>query len=68
MESAKQRAQTFNQVARLYDTARPSYPVKLIEVVEELAHLQPTSRILEVGTGTGKATLPFAQRSYTGMC
>ncbi|MEM9908316.1 MAG: class I SAM-dependent methyltransferase [Cyanobacteria bacterium P01_D01_bin.44] len=68
MDIAKQRAQTFNQVARLYNTARPSYPIGLIKDLEELAQLQDTSRILEVGTGTGKATLPFAQRGYTIHC
>ena len=68
MDIAKRRAQTFNYVARLYNTARPSYPIELIEDIEALAQLQATSRILEVGTGTGKATLPLAQRGYFIHC
>lgn len=59
------RAQSFNQIAELYDTARPSYPPKLIKDVVKLTQLSATSQILEIGTGTGKATLPFAQRGYT---
>lgn len=59
------RAQTFNQVAQLYDAVRPNYPAELIKDVVELAQLSATSKILEIGTGTGKATLPFAQQGYT---
>lgn len=62
------RAQTFNQVAQLYDAARPNYPDELVKDVVELAQLSATAKILEIGTGTGKATLPFAQQGYTIHC
>lgn len=65
MDIDKKRAQTFNQIAQLYDAARPSYPPELVEDVIALAQLSATAQILEIGTGTGKATLPFAQRGYT---
>lgn len=65
MDIDQKRAQTFNQIAQLYDAARPSYPAELIEDVISLAQLSADAKILEIGTGTAKATLPFAQRGYT---
>lgn len=55
---------TFNTVARAYDAVRPGYPEALIEDVISLAGLPPDARCLEVGCGTGQATLPFAVRGY----
>ncbi len=53
-------ALVFDEVADLYDAARPGYPAELIEAV--LSVLQGTQkRILEIGCGTGQATLPFAR-------
>jgi SAM-dependent methyltransferase len=52
----------FGQVAELYDQSRPSYPRAVIDDVIEAAGLRPPARILEVGAGTGKATLLFAER------
>ena len=51
---------TFDEVADLYDAARPGYPAELVEAVTSV--LQGTQkRILEIGCGTGQATLPFAR-------
>jgi SAM-dependent methyltransferase len=52
----------FGQVAELYDRARPSYPRAAIDHVVEAAGLAAPARILEVGAGTGKATLQLAER------
>ena len=49
----------FGQVAERYDRVRPSYPDAL---VDEVIALAGAGRALEVGAGTGKATLMFAQR------
>ena len=49
----------FGQVAERYDRVRPSYPDAL---VDEVVALTDGGRALEVGAGTGKATLMFAQR------
>ena len=49
----------FGQVAERYDRVRPSYPNALVDEVIALAGRE---RALEVGAGTGKATLMFAQR------
>jgi len=52
---------TFDDVADLYDVARPSYPPELVEAVRS-AFQGTQSRTLEIGCGTGQATLPFARQ------
>ena len=52
----------FGRVADLYDRARPSYPAEVIDELIDAAALQPGSRVLEVGAGTGKATEQLAER------
>ncbi len=61
-------SQRFDSVAKLYDAYRPSYPNELIEDVIHISGIQSEGRILEIGSGTGKATLLFAQRGYTILC
>ena len=63
-----QRSQAFNEVAEIYDSARPGYPVKLIEDIIELTNLPTSAKILDIGTGTGKGTVPFAEKGYTIHC
>jgi SAM-dependent methyltransferase len=58
----------FNQAARDYDAIRPSYPAELVEDVVALSALPEHGHILEVGCGTGQATLPFARRGYAVHC
>ncbi len=55
---------TFESVAARYHRARPDYPEALYDSLISLAALQPGDRLLEVGGGTGKATLPLARRGY----
>jgi len=51
----------FDEAAACYDRVRPGYPERAIEEARTLAHLDEDSRILEIGCGTGQATLPFAR-------
>ena len=51
----------FDEAAACYDRVRPGYPERAIEEARALAGLGQDSRILEVGCGTGQATLPFAR-------
>jgi SAM-dependent methyltransferase len=53
---------TFNQAAELYDRVRPRYPPALIGDLAELAGIGPGCRVLEIGPGTGQATVPLAER------
>lgn len=59
---------SFNTQAELYDRARPTYPDVLFDDMVTLAALKPLSRLLEVGCGTGQATIPLARRGYAITC
>jgi SAM-dependent methyltransferase len=56
---------TFDQVASVYRTARPTYPAALVDDVVAYAELKAGDRILEVGCGTGQATKGFAERGFS---
>jgi len=56
--------QTFGSVAELYDRARPTYPTAVFDDLAELAGLEAGSRVLEIGPGTGKATVELVRRGY----
>ncbi len=51
----------FGHVAELYDRIRPPYPDSAIEAVAAYAHLAPGAAVVEVGAGTGKATVALAR-------
>lgn len=54
----------FNQDALLYDQARPGYPEELFDDIVLLSDIPTRGRILEIGSGTGQATVPLAHRGY----
>jgi SAM-dependent methyltransferase len=56
--------ETFEEVPELYDRARPSYPPELFDDLVTLCKLPAGGRVLELGPGTGKATLPLAERGF----
>jgi SAM-dependent methyltransferase len=55
---------TFAEVAELYDRARPLYPGSVFDDLVEFGRLGERARVLEIGCGTGQATLPLAQRGF----
>jgi SAM-dependent methyltransferase len=50
----------FDEAPELYDRARPSYPQQLFDDLAGLTAIGPESRVLEIGCGTGQATVPLA--------
>jgi SAM-dependent methyltransferase len=56
--------ETFGSVAEQYDRARPEYPAGVFDDLAELAALEPGSRVLEIGPGSGKATAELVRRGY----
>ncbi|MFD8109700.1 class I SAM-dependent methyltransferase [Streptomyces microflavus] len=52
----------FDEDAELYDRARPGCPPGPYDDLAELAGAGPGSRVLEVGCGTGQATVELAAR------
>ena len=50
---------TFNEDEYNYDKARPGYPTELFQDIFASASLDSNSQLMEIGIGTGQATLPF---------
>src|SRR5262249_23291310 len=59
---------TFDEVADLYARARPTYPDEVFDDLVEAARLGVGARVLELGSGTGIATLPLARRGFELVC
>src|SRR5215469_16685754 len=59
---------TFDTVADRYHQARPAYPAELYAELISATGLRAGDRLLEVGCGTGKATLPLAERGFAISC
>ena len=64
----KQAGQSFDLVADMYDQYRPGYPQELVESLIVMSGIPEGGRILEIGSGTGKATCLFASRGYAIHC
>lgn len=52
---------TFDEVAELYDSVRPHYPDELFDDLVRTTNLSSHSKLLEIGPGTGQATLSLAR-------
>jgi SAM-dependent methyltransferase len=57
-------ATSFDSIAPAYDAGRPSFPEELIRDILSTARMVPGERILELGSGTGKATQLFADMGF----
>ena len=60
--SDRSRRGIFNSFPEAYDRARPSYPSPVFDDLVALGGLSPGARVLEIGPGTGKATVALAER------
>jgi hypothetical protein len=59
---------TFNEAAELYDRARHTIRSSSSDDLIDLTGLQPGASLLEIGCGTGRATLPLARRGFRITC
>jgi SAM-dependent methyltransferase len=62
------RKRAFGVLAEEYDACRPRYPAALFERVAVHARIAAATRALEIGCGTGIATLPFAEMDCAIRC
>ncbi len=60
----EERRRTFDATAADYDTVRPGYPVGMYEDLISYSRLSASAQILEIGCGSGQATLPLAKLAY----
>lgn len=62
------RRALYDQAAVRYDRARPAYPEALFDDIQSFATLDENARILEVGCGSGQATLSLARHGWRIDC
>jgi SAM-dependent methyltransferase len=62
MNLDKSLAASFDNEAEIYDKFRPGYPGPIFDTLIEVAGLDSGSKLLEIGSGTGQATVYLAQR------
>jgi len=55
-------ARTFDTVSSAYDKFRPGYPEAVFHNIFQYIPVGAESKVLEIGIGSGQATLPFLQR------
>jgi 16S rRNA A1518/A1519 N6-dimethyltransferase RsmA/KsgA/DIM1 with predicted DNA glycosylase/AP lyase activity len=67
MTEIRERRGVFGEAADAYDAARPGFPEALVDDVIEYARLDGAP-VLEVGAGTGKASVPYARRGLELTC
>lgn len=54
--------ESFDEVAEIYDRARPGYPSELFDDLFSLVGLETGAEVLEIGPGTGQASVELARR------
>lgn len=64
----KKESEMFDQTAEYYDKFRPSYPAEIIEKIISSANINSTSKVLEIGAGSGKATELFVHYNFDIHC
>lgn len=57
-----ERCLTFNENEYLYDKYRPTYPYEVFYEIFSYSNVDSNCKLLEIGIGTGQATLPFLKK------
>ena len=68
MSERRRLRTTFEEVPELYERVRPLYPPELFDDLVAYGGLAAGARVLEIGCGTGQATLPLARRGFHVLC
>jgi SAM-dependent methyltransferase len=55
----------FDRIPTSYDRYRPDYPPEAVDTLVGLSRVRPDGDVLEIGAGTGKLTVPLAERGFT---
>lgn len=61
-------SEMFNQMVDYYDIYRPGYPKDIINAIIKKANLVAGSKLLEIGSGSGKATEQFTGNGFEMLC
>lgn len=62
------RNETFNTAAELYDEVRPTYDQLVIDWIIQKTRVTVDDQLLEIGPGTGQATMRFAEAGFKIHC
>jgi SAM-dependent methyltransferase len=58
------KIEPYKGIAGIYEEIRPSYPEQLIQDIISITNLKSEDILLEIGAGTGKATIQFANKGF----
>ncbi len=58
------KVEPYKDIALIYDQVRPSYPAQLIQDIIATTNIGANSALLEIGAGTGKATVQLAEKGF----
>ena len=63
--SQRQQSKVFGEVAEIYHRVRPGYPEGLYDWILETSGVDSSELLIDVGCGTGKASISFLRRGFT---